>query len=196
MLGKAGCWVFTASGKWWKQWKSWLWSHPIKISMMPMLKSPSLMFGDWISCCLHWVCVPTYFNDLSGWWFRCRDIGEGINVLNPMPWTIRATSHLMPFEGHVASFQNAGYTQVHGPFFAGGVDGITLLPKVPKQYLMIIPISWTQVGDGEYYNCPLVTYPMISEKWAHNYPVSYQIPCFPREIPMVSLESPGKLQRL
>ena len=80
-------------------------------------------------------------NDLSGWWFGCRDVGEGINVLNPMPWTIRVTSHLMPFEGHVASFQNAGYTQVHGPFFAGGVDGITLLPKVPKQYLMIIPIS-------------------------------------------------------
>ena len=74
------------------------------------------MFGDWILCCR---CVPTHCQlcTVTDWRFRFRDVEEGTNVLKPMPWTIPATSYLIPFEGHVASFQNAGYTSVPSPFF-------------------------------------------------------------------------------
>ena len=93
----------TASGKWWKQWeqwKPWIWTHPSShrnLNLHDNVKSPCLVFGEWISCCL---CLPTYpqlFIKLIDeyWWFRCRDVGQGISVLNPMPRTIPATSHLM-----------------------------------------------------------------------------------------------------
>lgn len=139
-----------------------------------MLKSPSL-FGDWISCCLHWVCVPTYSQRFI--WLMIQMSGCRGRHSCAKPNAMNHSSHQsfkMPFDAHVASFHKTRvYTQVHGPFFAGGVDNISWLSQFHRPKLVM-------VNTCEYYKWSTSDlYPMMSEKWAQNYAVSYQIPCFP-----------------
>lgn len=134
-------------------------------------------------------------NDLSGWWFRCRDVGEGIHVLNPMPWTIRVTSHL---RCHLTLMLHRSIKRGYIPRFT--VPSLLGVLTISHDYPNFIDPSWWWWIHVNTTNGPLVTYTPWCPKNGPRIMLclikSHVFPCFPREIPMVSLESPGKLQRL